>query len=102
MIWCINIFLFNFTKYTMYFGMDIPIALLRPELILIVQILLMNVLFVPLYTYIFTPFGVQEYVRTPDLSFSTPIKKLDILSIDILNFCVKIIIYDFSKFVNIV
>ena len=66
MIWCINIFLFNFTKYTMYFGMDIPIALLRPELILIVQILLMNVLFVPLYTYIFTPFGVQEYVRTPE------------------------------------
>ena len=73
MIWCINIFLFNFTKYTMYFGMDIPIALLRPELILIVQILLMHVLFVPLYIYIFTPFGVQEYVRTTDSQKKSPI-----------------------------
>ena len=49
----------------MYSGMDIPIALLLPVPNLIVQILLVLALSLLWCTFISTPFGVQEYVRTP-------------------------------------
>ena len=45
--------------------MDIPIALLLPVPNLIVQILLVLALSLLWCTFISTPFGVQEYVRTP-------------------------------------